>query len=174
MHKLRCTSADFYFHSGLETNVNYQEWLPLFGLPANDPKVVAALASNGVTSPVTLPPQEFSTGVDFKNEGISVGFTSEFTLRGGAADLPILSSVVMQLRLGAITKDWTPYSGPLPHGLKKSNTKDEIVALLGTPANLDQDFCSALWIIDRQELGILFTDDWRKIKQLGLSLPGAT
>lgn len=154
--------------------MNYQEWLPLFGLPANDQKVVAALAVHGFNKPVTLYPQEFSTGVDFKNEGIGVGFTSEFTLRGGVADLPILSSVVMQLRLGKTTRDWTVYAGPLPHGLKATHCKDDVVALLGEPVNLDKDFCSALWVINGQEIGILFTDDWKKIRQLGLSLPGAT
>lgn len=154
--------------------MNYTEWLPLFGLAANDQAVVGALATHGVTTPVTLLPQWSSTGVDFKNDGVSVGFTSEFNLRGGVADLPILSRVVMKPLLGKTAKNWTAYDGPLPHGLKTSHSKDDVLALLGNPVNLNEDFCSALWVIDGLELGILFTEDWRKIKQLGLSLPGAT
>lgn len=153
--------------------MDYQEWLPLFGLAANDGKVIAALAAHGVTTPVTLPPQVFTTGVDFKAQGLGVGFTSEFTLRGGVADLPILASVVMMTAPSKNAKGWTPYAGPLPHGLKKGDTKDDVVAKLGEPVKLDDFFCSGRWVIDAQQLGILFTDDWKKIKQIGLSLPGA-
>lgn len=153
--------------------MDYDEWLPLFGLPANDRRVAAALAAHGVSKPVALPSQEYATGVDFKAHGLSVGFTSEFTLSGGVADLPILASVVMMLILGKSAKGWTAYTGSLPHGLEKSHSKDDLVGLLGEPANLDEDYSSALWLIDGKELGVSFTDDWKHIKQLGLSLPGA-
>lgn len=154
--------------------MNYKEWLSLFGLPSNDKAVIAMLAAHGVNTPVTFPPQWSSTGVDFKSDGVSVGFTSEFNLRGGAADLPILSRVVMKLLLGKTAKNWTTYTGSLPHGLSTNHSKEDVLSLLGEPTNLSQDFCSALWSIDGNQLGIHFTDDWGKIKQLGISLPGAT
>lgn len=155
--------------------MDFQQWLPLFGLPATDGKVVSALAAAGVTAPVVLPPQTFTTGVDFKPQGVGVGFTAEFKLReGGVADLPILASVVLMTAPSKNAKGWTPYNGPLPHGLKKTDSKDDVVAKLGEPATLDDFFNSGRWVIDGQQLGILFTDDWKKIKQLGLSLPGAT
>lgn len=153
--------------------MDYQEWLPLFGLPANDRKVVAALAAQGVSKAVALPLQEFATGVDFKASGLSIGFTSEFTLSGGVADLPILASVVMMLILGKSAKGWIIYDGPLPYGLNRGHSKDDLVNLLGEPANLDEDYSSALWLIDGKELGVSFTDDWKHVKQLGISLPGA-
>jgi len=153
--------------------MNYQDWTPLFGLPANDPKVVSALAARGFTGPVTLEPDESSTSVDLKQEGLSVGFNSEFSLNGGVADLPILSTIVMMTILGKTAKNWTAYTGPLPHGLTVDTSKDEALALLGEPENLDEDYESALWLIDGQELGVTFTEDWKRIKQLGLSLPGA-
>jgi hypothetical protein len=153
--------------------MDYQEWLPLFGLAATDPKVVAALAAHGVTKPVTLPPETSTTGVDFKPHGFGLGFTSEFTLSGGVADLPILASVIFVAIPGKSSKGWRPYSGSLPHGLAKSDSKDEVVGKLGEPASLDNFFCSAGWDIDGLSLGISFSDDWKQIKQLGLSLPGA-
>jgi len=154
--------------------MDYQEWLPLFGLPANDRRVVAALAEHGINTPVTLRPQELTVNVDFKNDGMSAGFTSEYTLRHGVADLPILSSVVMKIILGKTAKNWTVYTGPLPHGLKKTQSKDDVVSLVGEPVNFDADLCSARWVIDGLGLGILFTEDWKSIKQLGLSLPRMT
>ena len=66
------------------------------------------------------------------------------------------------------------YTGPLPHGLKKSHSKDDVVALLGEPVNLDADLYSARWVIGGRGLGILFTEGWKNIKQLGLSLPRTT
>ena len=88
--------------------------------------------------------------------------------------MPILSSVVLMLRLGKRASGWTVYGGALPHGLSNTSSKDEVVALLGAPTNLNDTFCSALWVIDGKELRILFTDEWKQIKQLGLSLPRAT
>ena len=152
-------------------NRNYQDWLPLFGLSASDRQVVALLAAHGVNTPVTLRPQELTVNVDFKNDGMSVGFTSEYTLRRGVADLPILTSVVMKTILGKTAKSWTTYTGLLPHGLKKMHSKDDVVSLLGEPVNLDADLCSARWVVDGRGLGILFAEGWKNIKQLGLSLP---
>ena len=154
--------------------MDYQQWLPLFGLAATDGKVVSALAAAGVTTPVVLPPQTFTTGVDFKPKGVGVGCTAEFKLReGGVADLPILASVVLMTAPSKNAKGWTPYAGPLPHSIKKTDSKDDLVAKLGEPATLDDFFNSAGWVIDGLRLGVLFTDDWKKIKQLGLMLPGA-
>ena len=153
--------------------MDYQAWVPLFGLPATDPKVVSLLAAHGVTDPVTLPPQTFTTGADFKPHGFGVGFTSEFTLRGGAADLPILASVVIVVSPAKVKKGWVLYAGALPGGIKASDSKDEVVANLGPPANVNDDYTSAGWAIDGLELGIAFTEGWKQIKQLGLSLPGA-
>ena len=64
--------------------MDYQQWLPLFGLAASDSKVVSALAAAGVTAPVELPFQTFTTGVDFKPRGLGVGFTAEMKLPGVA------------------------------------------------------------------------------------------
>ena len=153
--------------------MNYQDWLPLFGLPATDPKVIAALAANGVTAPVTLPPETSATGIDFKPHGYGVGFTSEFTLRAGVAGLPILSSVVIKTIPNKNAKGWTPYSGALPHGLTKNDSKDVALTKLGKPAVLSDAFFSGRWEIDGIDLGVSFSDDWQKIKQLGLSLPGS-
>ena len=154
--------------------MDYQQWLPLFGLAASDSKVVSALAAAGVTAPVELPFQTFTTGVDFKPRGLGVGFTAEMKLReGGSADLPILSSVVMMTAPSKKAKGWAPYAGPLPHGLAKGDGKDDIVAKLGPPTTLDDFFNSAGWVIDGLRLGVLFTDDWKTIKQLGLMMPGA-
>lgn len=153
--------------------MTYSDWLPLLWLSARDPKVISALAANGFDKPITFRPDESTASVDFKAHGMSVGFTSEFLLKGGASDLPILSTVVMKPLLGKSARGWTAYRAPLPHGLSASHTRDDVSAVLGTPANLDEDFCSALWEVDGLEIGILFTEDWKQIKQLGVSLPGA-
>src|SRR5579871_5621161 len=134
-------------------NVDYQSWAAFLGLPANDSQVVAALAADGVTNPITLRSDELTVNVDFKRYGMSVGFTSEYALRGGVADLPILTSVVMKPVLGKTAKNWTAYSGSLPYGLKKTHSKNDVVSLLGDPVHSDSDFYSARWKIDGRELG---------------------
>lgn len=154
--------------------MDYQEWLPLFGLAATDPRVVNALAAQGVTAPVTLPPQTLVTGVDLKTAGLSVSFMSEFKLRGGVADLPILIAVVMTTVPGkSAPKGSKPYAGPLPHGLSKKDGRDEVVAKLGEPVVLDDYFNSGRWVVDGHHVSILFTDDWKAIRQLGVTMHGA-
>lgn len=150
--------------------MRFETWLPLFGLAATDAKVVAALADAGHTGAVKLPPQTSTTGIDFKPHGISLGFTSAFRLHDGDATLPILASLVLK---PAARKDWKAYPGPLPHGLAPSDGKDAVVAKLGPAVALDDYFCSGGWDVDGLRLGILFTDDWSLIRQLGLSLPRA-
>lgn len=154
--------------------MDYQEWIPLFGMPANATQVLNALARHGITKPVSLNRDELSTGVDFEKDGMSLGFTSEFKLRGGVADLPILSSVVMETILGKSTpKGWVAYAGPLPHGLAKTQSKDSVLALFGEPVKLSDRFHSARWVVDGRNISILFTDDWSNIRQLGVTMPGA-
>lgn len=153
--------------------MDYQEWIHFFGLPATDANVVKALAAHGFTTPVTLPPQTLVTGVDLKSEGISVSFMSEFKLRGGVADLPIVTSVVMKTLPGKNAKGWTAYAGPLPYGLDIGDTKEDVIAKLGDPATLNDTFHSGRWVVDGHHVGILFTDDWKKIRQLGMTMPGA-
>jgi hypothetical protein len=171
---LRAISAISAIDTDGERALNYQDWLPLFGLAAHEPAVLAMLASQGVKTPVTLPRQWSSTAVDFRELGVSIGFTSEFNLSGGAADVPIVSRFAMKLILGKTAKNWSTFTGALPHDLLASYSKDKVVSVLGEPTKLSQDYRSASWIIDGQQLGIHFTDDWAHIKQLGLSIPGAT
>ncbi len=152
--------------------MNAQDWLPLLGLPANDPKVVAALAANGVTTPVSLGRQTLTTGHDFKSHGLSLGFNSAVSLPGGGEHRPILTTVVMKLIAGKSAKGWALYTGPLPYGLAPTHSKDDLVALLGAPQNLNEDFCSGRWSVEGRELAVAFTDDWARIKQLGVSVPG--
>lgn len=155
--------------------MDYRQWLPLFGLAASDEKVVAALAAAGSTAAVVFPRDTFTTGVDFRAAGLGVGFTAEFKLRsGGANHLPILGSVVMMTAPSKKQKGWSAYVGPLPHGIDKKDDKDALVAKLGEPKVVDDFFASAAWEIDGLRLGVLFTDDWKTIKQLGLAMPGAT
>lgn len=153
--------------------MDYLVWIPLFGLPAHDSKVVSLLAAHGVTTPVTLPAQTSTTGADFKLHGFGVGFTSEFALRGGVANLPILASVIIIVSPAKVKKGWKLYTGALPAGIKVTDSKDDVIAKLGPPDSSDADYTSAGWTLDGLELGITFTDDWKQVKQLGLSLPGA-
>lgn len=154
--------------------MDYRKWLPLFGRAATDAEVAAALVAAGSTAKVSFPKDTFTTGVDFRDVGLGVGFTAEFKLRaGGATDVPILASVVMMTAPGKKAEGWKPYTGPLPHRLLATDTKDDVVAKLGEPATLDDFFASAAWLVDGKRLGVLFTDDWKTIKQLGLMLPGA-
>jgi hypothetical protein len=171
MHELiRRLVAAIVWHPQ-EMNMDYREWLPMIGLAATDPRVVAALAAHGVTAPVTLGPQELETGLDFKSDGMSLTFNSEYDVRGGVADLPILSQIVMMIVLGKTAKNWTAYTGPLPFGLKSTDSRDDVIARIGQPIVADDDFCSARWMIDGQDLGIRFTPEWKQIKQLGVGLP---
>jgi hypothetical protein len=152
--------------------VNYQDWLPLFGLPANDPRVVQALAAHGIHQPVEFgDPTESTTGVVFREHGLFVNFTSAFRLNGGSADLPILMEVGMKTIPGKSAKKWTAYAGPMPFGLTIGTSKDEALKLLGAPLVLSEDYVSGRWLVDGYDLGVGFTDDWAKINQLGLSLP---
>jgi hypothetical protein len=153
--------------------VDYQTWLPLLGLAATDKKVVSMLAALGVTAPVTMPPDMLTTGVDFKPHGFGVGFVSEFKFRGGIADLPILVSVVIIVAQAKKSKGWSLCKGALPGGLKQTDSKNEAISKLGPPDSCDDDFCSAGWTVDGLKLAVRFDDDWKQIKQLGLSLPGA-
>lgn len=153
--------------------MSYQEWVSLFGLSATDPQVSAALAKAGVTKVIALASDELAMRADMKDQGMSIGFTSELKLRNGVADLPILTSVMMKLIPAKAAKGWTCYAGQLPQGLKASDTKNDVVTRLGEPQTLSTDFFSGRWRVDGLNLGVTFTSDWMKIRQLGLSLPGS-
>jgi hypothetical protein len=157
--------------------MDYQEWVPLLGLPADDERVIARLAAHGWTAPVLFKPDELSVSVGFKGEGMGVAFESEYKIRSdGAADLPILSSVGMTLIPGKIQKNVTPYNGTLPYGLKKTFSKADVVALLGEPVNFSDDFHSARWMFEdgQRYLNIQFTEGWKNIKRLGIGIPSKT
>jgi len=143
------------------------------GLAITDPRVSTAVAAAGVTKTIALAPDDLAVRADMKDRGMSIGFTSELTLRRGVADLPILTSVMMNLIPAKSSKGWTPYVGPLPRGLRTTDTKDDVIARLGEPQSLSADFFSAGWLVDGLDLGVTFTSDWTKIRQLGLSLPGS-
>lgn len=152
--------------------MSFEDWRPLLGEKANSKGVVDLLVANGVHSPVTLGKEDLTVNVDLKSRGMSIGFTSEYVLRGGVADLPILSSIVMKVVVGKAAKGWTPYTGTLPLGLGADSSRDAIVALLGAPASSDDDFQSARWTLEGNlSLGVQFADEWKRIKQIGLSLP---
>jgi hypothetical protein len=154
-------------------NATFESWLPLFGLPSTDDKVRSLLADYGSQELFKLRPTWSSGGVDFKDLGFAVSFTSEFNLSGGSPKVAIVSGVIMKLMLGKTSKNWKTYQGPLPNGLKSDHSKEQVLNVLGTPETLSDDFFSGSWSIGAHEIGIAFTENWGAIKQLGLSLPNA-
>lgn len=153
--------------------MDHREWLPLLGLAATDARIVSMLAKFGTNTPITLPHQTSETGVDFKQHGMFISFKSEFALKGGSPKLPILTTVGFKLVPGKKAKGWVPYTGSLPGGIEPTDGKDELIVKLGRPVTLDEFFNSAAWLIETHRLGVLFTEDWKQMSQLGLSMPGA-
>ena len=139
--------------------MDYQEWIPLLGLPADDERVIARLAAHDWNTPVVFEPQELTFDVVFRSHGMNIGFESEYKLSSdGVVDLPILASVTMKPTLSKNDKKWkwTAYSGPMPYSLKGTCSKADVIALLGEPANFDDDFNFAGWLLEdgQRELGI--------------------
>jgi len=153
--------------------MDYQEWIPLLGLAADDERIITRLAAYGWNAPIAFGPEDFYACVDFKNNGMSIRFESEFTLRNkGVLDLPILASVSMFPVLRKIQKKWTAYSDPLPFNLKLTFSKSDVIVLFGEPENSSNSY-SARWLLDsgQRYLSVQFGENWESIKQLGVGIP---
>jgi hypothetical protein len=159
----------------MRINMNYKQWVDLFGKSAEDKQVRDVVAKAGVTGRIKIDRDELSTSKDIKGEGTTIIFTSETILRpddpSGVVGRPILSGVLLILH---DRKNKTNvYKGPLPYGLKKDESQTALRARLGKPVQSNQEYRTDAWLIDGLEVAATYSDDLKSLTQVSVTIPGS-
>ena len=148
--------------------LTFQDWVHVFGKPADDPAVQQALASVGVIKPIKLGRKELSTREDIEGQGTTIVFTSESILNPSdstaVAGRPIVSCVMVMLER---------YDGSLPYQIARDDSQQTLRARLGTPAQINERFRADGWEIDGMILGVGYSKDLQSLTQVSLSLPNS-
>jgi len=105
-----------------------QHFLPLLGTPTSDPATIDGFAAHGIDLPREMVPfsGSFRAYVERKSEGVAFSFRND--LRD---DRAYVLDGVFSYSEG---KDgYTEYRGALPSGISFSNSRDDILRLMGPP-----------------------------------------
>ncbi len=155
-----------------EVTMSYQDWVKLFGKPADDAAVKDAVKRAGVTKKIKIGNDELSVSADLPGTTLTIEFTDESVLDKsgkGIAGRPILSSVLITVQ---DPTEGVNYDGPLPHGLVKNTSRDSLRARFGTPAKSSEPPQRwDTWLVDGLTLFVGFTRDLQSINRVALSLP---
>ena len=99
---------------------------------------------------------------------------SEFKLRGGVADLPILTAVVITIVPGkSAPKGRSPTQDRCPMAWTRMTAATRWSRSWASPSCWTDFFNSGRWLVDGHHVSILFTDDWKTIRQLGVTMQDA-
>jgi hypothetical protein len=152
--------------------MDFHDWVGLMGRSADDPSVRDALDRSGITARIKIRRNELSARKDLSGQGTTIVFTDEsiLTPESGTVGRPVLSAVMVVLQ------DPNPddiYTGPLPHHLTKSDSRDGLRARLGPPAESNDAYRTDAWDVDGLRLAASYSKDLNTVTQVSLSLPNS-
>jgi hypothetical protein len=150
--------------------MDIQQWVDLFGRPADDPQVRDAVAQAGVKKPLKIKRDELGVRADIPKIGMTIVFTDDSVLNGksGTPGRPILSAVMAEVD-NRSKKDL--YPGALPHGLDKAMSREKVLARLGPPAQSNDAVQTDAWRIDGLDYAVSFAEDLGSIIQVSIAHP---
>ncbi len=152
--------------------MNIEQWIDLFGKPADDQQIRDAVVEAGITKTLKIARNELGVRADIAGQGMTIVFSDETLLmpEAGLARRPILSSVMVVLDSDDKSN---LYKSTLPKGLKKSDSQSIVRKKLGEPVESNEDNQTDAWLIDGLILAVSFTEDLKSIIQISVSLPNS-
>lgn len=154
--------------------MDYRDWIEFFGRPADHPDLFSVLKDTGVGETPVVARDETDVRIDVGDSGITLIFTDEafFYLRDDMAmgeQPPILTGVIMMLR----HPKEPLYTGPLPFGIERGDSKDALRRRFGTPVKENERFRWDQWRVDDLLLLATYVKDLSALARVSIMLPGA-
>jgi hypothetical protein len=152
--------------------MDYRQWIDLFGKTTDDPKVQDSLKGAGVNLPLKLEEDDTDVRIDLKNTGITLVFTDEafFHRRDDLAigeGTLILTQVILMLQHSRASL----YKGPLPFGLERDDSQEDLRGRFGAPARENPRFLWDEWRLDDLILSATYVKDLKSLSRVGIRLP---
>jgi hypothetical protein len=148
--------------------MNYDVWLPMVGLPSDEPKLADALNKAGIANPIKIGADEISEIAEIQATGMVLEFTDESVVDpdDGLVGRAVLTGVTMHVHN---PKTPTRYTGMLPFGLAADMSRDAVRALLGTPVESEDDFRWDQFEREGFGVNVSFAKGYQSIRSISLN-----
>jgi hypothetical protein len=147
----------------MEIPMGCKEWIKLLGKDTVDPKIKDALAKAGLKKVPRIAKDDLETEVELDDSRLVFSPVDLYPSRSEGGDgVYVFSSLVLLL---------DDYEGELPLKIKRTDSQKDLRSRFGKPVEHDEAFHWDEWKVDDLLVRADYTEDYKSLDALTLSLP---